>query len=83
MKTHTHKCGFAPEPPAGSLEALLWPKGKEEPADGAGCGHEFEHGADCLGSSSKHMCPACGRGPWFEKYRNESGTLNPKAKQTS
>lgn len=52
---HSHQCGTAP--------------GENAP----GCGHEWEHDGDNLpnGGDKAHYCPACGRGPWTFRVRDQ------------
>lgn len=33
-----------------------------------GCGHVWEHDESCRSNREKHICPKCGRGPWYVRY---------------
>lgn len=59
-KYHEHKCGFT--------RGLRAP---EEGRDGEGCGHVWGHDADNYGKTNPHICPACGRGPWYTHWKGE------------
>lgn len=54
QKPHKHECGITAFGPLADY----------------GCGYRWEHTAPSMTvtgrtKSSEHMCPACGRGPWF------------------
>jgi len=49
--THTHKCGLTA---LGMLE-------------GYGCGHVWSHDPAVPMQPADHMCPNCGRGPFYAK----------------
>jgi hypothetical protein len=36
----------------------------------AGCGHVWEHGEENLKKETAHVCPACGRGPWWSHHND-------------
>ena len=56
--SHQHKCGVR----YSDLELFM----EGEPQ---GCGFVWEHNEQCRGNAETHMCPQCGRGPWYDKYR--------------
>jgi hypothetical protein len=64
MSEHSHKCGHH----------SMFPRvGIDPHPDVQGCGHVWAHPLPPPGASDeeykqRHICPACGAGPWYNKW---------------
>lgn len=68
MDTHKHQCGLITVDEAGATMLL----------DDFGCQYIWEHdsrpGAALHEKVAHHMCPKCGRGPWYAAYAEPKTT---------
>lgn len=59
---HTHVCGYDPDYHDWRHDLIT---GQTTLDRGAGCGHRWSHGDGNQNKAEAHICPECGRGPWY------------------